>query len=100
MPSPQSLLGFCLVALGMVLTPGPNMIYLISRSICQGRNAGLISLGGVALGNSDSMLDSGHAFGAWHVAHHDVQGISYRPRTALRTTLPLARPSRIHAAMP
>ena len=34
----------------MVLTPGPNMIYLISRSICQGRLAGLISLGGVALG--------------------------------------------------
>jgi threonine/homoserine/homoserine lactone efflux protein len=26
------------------------MIYLISRSICQGRTAGLISLGGVALG--------------------------------------------------
>ena len=32
------------------MTPGPNMIYLISRSICQGRTAGLISLGGVALG--------------------------------------------------
>nr|WP_249188968.1 LysE family translocator [Burkholderia cenocepacia] len=34
----------------MVLTPGPNMIYLVSRSICQGRRAGLVSLGGVALG--------------------------------------------------
>lgn len=34
----------------MVLTPGPNMVYLISRSICQSRTAGLISLGGVALG--------------------------------------------------
>jgi threonine/homoserine/homoserine lactone efflux protein len=43
-------IGFALIALGMVLTPGPNMIYLISRSICQGRVAGLISLGGVALG--------------------------------------------------
>jgi threonine/homoserine/homoserine lactone efflux protein len=42
--------GFALIALGMVLTPGPNMVYLISRSICQGRVAGLISLGGVALG--------------------------------------------------
>lgn len=41
---------FGLVSLGMVLTPGPNMIYLVSRSICQGRKAGLISLGGVALG--------------------------------------------------
>ncbi|WP_221331050.1 LysE family translocator [Phytomonospora endophytica] len=34
----------------MVLTPGPNMIYLVSRSITQGRRAGLISLGGVAVG--------------------------------------------------
>ncbi|MFK0120440.1 LysE family translocator [Streptomyces sp. NPDC090994] len=34
----------------MVLTPGPNMIYLVSRSITQGRRAGIISLGGVALG--------------------------------------------------
>ena len=50
MPHISSLLGFALVALGMVLTPGPNMIYLISRSITQGRVAGLISLGGVALG--------------------------------------------------
>src|SRR5258706_6992301 len=50
MPHLTSLLGFALVSLGMVLTPGPNMIYLIWRSICQGRTAGLISLGGVALG--------------------------------------------------
>ncbi len=35
---------FAAIALGMVLTPGPNMIYLISRSLCQGRRAGYISL--------------------------------------------------------
>ena len=34
----------------MVLTPGPNMMYLVSRSITQGRRAGLVSLGGVAIG--------------------------------------------------
>lgn len=39
---------FALLSLGLVLTPGPNMIYLISRSISQGRNAGFISLIGVA----------------------------------------------------
>jgi threonine/homoserine/homoserine lactone efflux protein len=50
MPGATHLIAFCLVALGMVLTPGPNMIYLVSRSICQGRQAGLISLAGVALG--------------------------------------------------
>lgn len=50
MPQLTSLLAFAAIALGMVLTPGPNMVYLISRSICQGRAAGLISLAGVALG--------------------------------------------------
>lgn len=50
MPDLSHLAAFALVAFGMVLTPGPNMIYLISRSIAQGRVAGLISLGGVALG--------------------------------------------------
>jgi len=49
-PNMNTLLGFGLVALGMVLTPGPNMIYLISRSISQGLGAGLISLAGVASG--------------------------------------------------
>jgi threonine/homoserine/homoserine lactone efflux protein len=51
-----SLLAFAAVALGMVLTPGPNMAYLASRSVCQGRAAGLISLGGVALGFLTYML--------------------------------------------
>jgi threonine/homoserine/homoserine lactone efflux protein len=50
MPSAETLLVFALVSLGMVLTPGPNMVYLISRSIAQGRAAGYVSLGGVALG--------------------------------------------------
>lgn len=50
MPDIANLLAFAAVALGMVLTPGPNMVYLISRSICQGPVAGMISLGGVALG--------------------------------------------------
>lgn len=41
---------FAGAALLMVLTPGPNMIYLISRSIAQGYKAGIISLLGVIAG--------------------------------------------------
>jgi threonine/homoserine/homoserine lactone efflux protein len=48
--SATTLAGFAAVALAMVLTPGPNMAYLLSRTICQGRAAGLVSLGGVGLG--------------------------------------------------
>jgi threonine/homoserine/homoserine lactone efflux protein len=50
MVSLSAALGIAAVALGLVLTPGPNMIYLVSRSITQGRRAGLISLAGVAAG--------------------------------------------------
>lgn len=46
----NELLIFAAACLLMVLTPGPNMIYLISRSICQGRKAGLVSLLGVVAG--------------------------------------------------
>jgi threonine/homoserine/homoserine lactone efflux protein len=56
MPQLSALLGFALVSLGIVLTPGPNMIYLISRSITQGSSAGIVSLGGVALGFMFYML--------------------------------------------
>ena len=45
-----TLAAFAAVALGMAVTPGPNMMYLASRSISQGRAAGLVSLGGVAVG--------------------------------------------------
>ena len=47
--SPQWWL-FAGAALLMVLTPGPNMLYLLSRSLCQGRRAGMISLLGVVAG--------------------------------------------------
>lgn len=41
---------FSLASLLLVLTPGPNMIYCVSRALCQGRKAGIISLGGVVAG--------------------------------------------------
>lgn len=61
MPSVATLAAFALVALGMVLTPGPNMLYLISRSLSQGPKAGLVSLCGVACGFVVYMLAA--AFG-------------------------------------
>ncbi|MBK7324953.1 MAG: LysE family translocator [Propionivibrio sp.] len=52
----NELLLFAGAALLMVLTPGPNMVYLISRSISQGRMAGFISLLGVIAGFLVHML--------------------------------------------
>ena len=67
-----NLFAFAIISLGMALTPGPNMIYLISRSLCQGKKAGLVSLGGTAFGFFFYMLCA--AFGI----------------TALLMTIPLA----------
>lgn len=47
---------FAGAALLVVLTPGPNMVYLLSRSLCQGRHAGIISLLGVIAGFLVHML--------------------------------------------
>lgn len=41
---------FALAALALVLTPGPNMVYCVSRTLVQGRSAGVVSLAGVLLG--------------------------------------------------
>jgi threonine/homoserine/homoserine lactone efflux protein len=43
-------LGIALVELGMALTPGPNMVYLVSRSVSQGWRAGMVSMAGTAVG--------------------------------------------------
>lgn len=48
--SAAAALGMAAAALAMVLTPGPNMMYLASRSIGQGRRAGLVSLAGTGAG--------------------------------------------------
>ncbi|HSW04956.1 LysE family translocator [Aquabacterium sp.] len=50
MPSTAAFLLFIGAALLMALTPGPNMVYLISRALCQGRAAGVMSWFGVVLG--------------------------------------------------
>ena len=50
MPTTANLIAFASLAVAVVLTPGPNMIYMISRAITQGRLAGLIAYSGVALG--------------------------------------------------
>ncbi len=50
MISTSAFVGVLAVSLILVLTPGPNMMYLVSRSLTQGRRAGVISLGGVGVG--------------------------------------------------
>ena len=51
MPEHQSLITFALLTVVFVLTPGPNMVYLISRTLCQGIKAGFTSYAGLVVGS-------------------------------------------------
>jgi threonine/homoserine/homoserine lactone efflux protein len=42
---------FVFASLVLAVTPGPGVIYLVTRTLAGGRRAGLASVGGVALGN-------------------------------------------------
>jgi threonine/homoserine/homoserine lactone efflux protein len=46
-PEPQTLLLFAASAVALVAVPGPNLIYIVTRSIDQGRRAGVASALGV-----------------------------------------------------
>lgn len=46
----ETLLLFCVTALALILTPGPNQIYIVARSTSQGRRAGFLSVLGVETG--------------------------------------------------
>jgi threonine/homoserine/homoserine lactone efflux protein len=56
MPSADTLLVFALLSLGLAITPGPNMLYLVSRALAQGTGAGMISLAGCQTGSLAVML--------------------------------------------
>ena len=58
MPASAQLTLFLLASAILCLTPGPAVLYILARSIGQGRAAGLASVGGVAVGNL------AHAIGA------------------------------------
>lgn len=49
--SPATLLLFIPAALALILTPGPVVLYIVTRSVDQGRKAGLVSVLGSEAGN-------------------------------------------------
>ena len=59
---PWSLLAaFITASLLLAVTPGPGVLYIVTRSLAQGRRAGLASVAGIALGNLGNAI--GAAFG-------------------------------------
>lgn len=47
----SSLIVFVMAALGLLILPGPAVLYIVTRSVAQGRRAGLASVLGIELGS-------------------------------------------------
>lgn len=56
LPSFPLLSAFVAASLLLALTPGPGVLFIVTRSLVQGRRAGLASVAGVALGNLGNAL--------------------------------------------
>ena len=51
LPSVPLLLAFVAAAFVLAVTPGPGVVYIVTRTLAQGRRSGLACVAGVALGN-------------------------------------------------
>jgi threonine/homoserine/homoserine lactone efflux protein len=52
MPGSSTLVVFCAAAVLLLVVPGPSVIYIVTRSIDQGRRAGLVSTLGIHVGTT------------------------------------------------
>jgi threonine/homoserine/homoserine lactone efflux protein len=55
-PSPETLYLFAIACAGLVLLPGPALIFIVTRGVVHGRRGGLISTLGVETGNVVQVL--------------------------------------------
>ena len=50
MPETQTLLLFAAASLALIAVPGPSVLYIVTRSVSQGRRAGIVSVLGIEAG--------------------------------------------------
>jgi len=51
MPETSTLIAFSAAALVLFIVPGPAVLYIVTRSVAQGRRAGLVSVAGIHTGS-------------------------------------------------
>jgi len=105
LPDIDTLLVFAAACLALYLAPGPDMLYIASRSLGQGRRAGLLSCIGIAAGllvhMTGAALGLSTVLALWPVAYAIVKwlGVAYLFYLGVRTLL--ARdPVRVDPAAP
>lgn len=103
---------FLVASLVLAVTPGPGVLYIVTRSLVQGRRFGLASVAGVALGNLGNALAasiglaalfamSSLAFtivkyaGAAYLVYLGVQMLRANPVSGPATTAPAASLGRV-----
>ena len=101
------LAAFCVASVVLAVTPGPAVFYIITRTLAQGRRAGLASMAGVALGNLGNALGaaiglaalfavSSLAFtvvkyaGAAYLVYLGIKALRSRPDTGVASLQPAA----------
>jgi hypothetical protein len=80
MPIATTLLLFALATLAQTASPGPGVLYVAARSLCQGRRAGLASMLGIESGDWSGWLQPGLA------KAEDGQRVSRAARSAASLT--------------
>ncbi|MGL4340606.1 MAG: LysE family translocator [Rhodoglobus sp.] len=64
MVAPSQLLAFSLIAIPIILIPGPGVLFIIGRSLSLGTTGGLLSVLGVSLGTFTGMATASVGLGA------------------------------------
>lgn len=65
LPAWPVLAAFLGASLLLAITPGPGVLYIVTRSLSQGRRSGLASVAGVALGNLGNAIAAAVGLAAW-----------------------------------
>lgn len=104
MPPLHSLIAFAFASLALLVIPGPAVVYILNRSVADGRRVGLAAVCGLELGNfvhviaatvglSAVLATSATAFsvvkwlGAGYLIYVGIRTLARRP-TALDTSIP------------
>jgi threonine/homoserine/homoserine lactone efflux protein len=108
MPSIESLLAFGIASLALLVIPGPAVLYIINRSVADGRNVALAAVAGLEIGNfmhviaatvglSAVIATSAAAFsvvkwiGAGYLIYIGFRTLVTRPQTVNQLNDPMSR---------